>query len=130
MAVIRSVAKWLGIFLLTCTVTGAIYQQIGSLADRRNLPPPGQMVIVDNRQIHVFCTGLGTTTIVLDSGLGGWSTHWYRIQPALAKFARVCSFDRPGLGWSDAGGTSFDGLAAASELSRIVVAAHIKTPFV
>ena len=130
MAIIWRIAKWIGIFVLACILAGAIYQQIGSLIDRRNLPPPGRMVVVDNRQIHVLCVGGGAATIVLDSGLGGWSTYWYRIQPALAQFARVCSFDRPGLGWSDGGGKSFDGLAAASEFSGIVAAAQIKTPFV
>ena len=129
MAVIRCIAKWIGIFLLVCVVAGAIYQQVASFVDRRTLPPPGRMLLVDNRQIHVLCLGSRKTTIVLDAGLGGWSTHWYRIQPALAKFARVCSFDRPGLGWSDAGGKAFDGVAAASELSRIVAAAQISTPF-
>jgi pimeloyl-ACP methyl ester carboxylesterase len=127
--VLGRIFKWLGLLVLAVVLAGAAYQQIGTMADARAVPPPGRMVAVDGLQIHVHCIGAGKRTFVLDAG-GQWSTHWYRIQPELANSGRVCAFDRPGLGWSESGGRAFDGRAAAAELSRIVAATQIGTPFV
>jgi CubicO group peptidase (beta-lactamase class C family) len=41
-------------------------------------------------------------TVVLEAGLTQDSDTWNKVQPAVAKFARVCSYDRAGLGTSDA----------------------------
>ena len=38
---------------------------------------------------------------MLDAGTPGFSAQWGWIQPAIAEFATVVSYDRPGLGWSD-----------------------------
>jgi hypothetical protein len=38
----------------------------------------------------------------MDSGLGGTVLDWQLIQPELAKFMRVCTYDRAGTGWSEA----------------------------
>jgi pimeloyl-ACP methyl ester carboxylesterase len=130
MRILRRFLKGLGLTVLAAVLAGGIYQQIGTRIDARALPPPGRMVVVDGRRIHVLCTGAGERTLVLDSGLAGWSTMWYRVQPALAEHWRVCSLDRPGLGWSEAGGDAFDAAAAAAELSRIADAARIARPFV
>jgi pimeloyl-ACP methyl ester carboxylesterase len=40
---------------------------------------------------------------VLESGGGMTSNEWTPVQPDVAKFTRVCSYDRAGLGWSDSG---------------------------
>ena len=34
-------------------------------------------------------------------GLDGSYLDWYKVQPQVAKFTRVCSYDRAGYGWSD-----------------------------
>jgi pimeloyl-ACP methyl ester carboxylesterase len=130
MRIVARILRWLGIVVLAVLLAGAIYQQIGTWIDARAFPPPGRIVAVDGRRIHLVCTGAGERTLVLDSGAGGWSTMWYRLQPALAQHWRVCSLDRPGLGWSEAGGDAFDAGAAASDLSRIADAARIARPFV
>jgi pimeloyl-ACP methyl ester carboxylesterase len=38
---------------------------------------------------------------LLDAGTPGFSAQWGWVQPAIAEFATVVSYDRPGLGWSD-----------------------------
>lgn len=63
---------------------------------------PGESgyVEVDGHQVHLSIAGAGPITVVLEAG-GGWSlSEWDRVQPALAAFARVVSYDRPGLGKS------------------------------
>ena len=56
------------------------------------------------RKLHINCMGMniaGGPTIILESGFGNPSSVWNRVQPEVAKYARVCSYDRAGLGTSD-----------------------------
>ncbi|HZU44398.1 MAG TPA: alpha/beta fold hydrolase [Terriglobales bacterium] len=131
MRIFKKVLKWSGIALVPLAVAGFLFSQIGQAMNRRHLAPPSrEMVTIEGRQVHVMCSGQGTRVFVLESGLGGWSVYWWRIQPELAKNARVCSFDREGMGWSDRHpGAAHDGVAAAEELRMIVNAAGIPRPF-
>jgi hypothetical protein len=103
----RSWAAWLGYFfsglfglLLLLAFAGAIYQKIEYSQDRRMNPPSGQLVDVGGYRMHIDCIGKGSPTAVLDSGLSDSSLSWYKVQPEVAQFTRVCSYDRAGLGWS------------------------------
>ena len=37
----------------------------------------------------------------MESGNGNFSLNWGRVPREVAKFTRVCTYDRAGLGWSD-----------------------------
>jgi pimeloyl-ACP methyl ester carboxylesterase len=54
--------------------------------------------------MHIHCQGdpAAGPAVVLDSGQAEPGMAWASVQPAVARFARVCAFDRAGLGWSDA----------------------------
>jgi pimeloyl-ACP methyl ester carboxylesterase len=82
-------------------IAGATYEAIASARDRRLYPPPGKLVDIGGRRLHIHCTGTGSPTVILDAGLGDPSLYWFLVQPEIAKFTRVCSYDRAGLGWSD-----------------------------
>ena len=62
---------------------------------------PGLRVDVGGYKLHINCTGQGTPMVVLDSGFGDSYVSWMKVQPQIAKFTRVCSYDRAGLGYSD-----------------------------
>jgi hypothetical protein len=64
-------------------------------------PPQGKLYTVDGSKMHLYCTGEGSPTIILDAGLGNDSLIWANVQPTLSKTTRVCSYDRAGFGWSD-----------------------------
>jgi len=64
-------------------------------------PPQGRLYTVDGYKMHLYCTGEGSPTIVLDAGLGNDSLIWANVQPTLSQTTRVCSYDRAGFGWSD-----------------------------
>lgn len=49
---------------------GAVYQAVGTARDRRRFPPPGRLVRVNNRLMHIHVTGEGTPTVVFESGMG------------------------------------------------------------
>jgi hypothetical protein len=56
----------------------------------RENPTPGQLVDVGGFKMHVNCTGKGSPTVILVSGLDDFSIAWSRVQPEIAKSTRVC----------------------------------------
>ena len=55
---------------------------------------------------------------------------WSLVQPALARITRVCSYDRAGFGWSDAGPFPRTAGRIADELRRLLARAAVEPPFV
>jgi pimeloyl-ACP methyl ester carboxylesterase len=88
-------------FICFAMLAGAIYQSEKTAADLTAFPPPGHMISVNGVNLHLFCMGSGLPTLILEAGLGENSLEWYPVQSKLAQKTRVCSYDRPGLGWSD-----------------------------
>jgi pimeloyl-ACP methyl ester carboxylesterase len=123
-----------GLVLLALVILIALlglgYQAIGSAVDAQNDPPPGRLVDVGGYRIHLYCTGEGSPTVLLDSGLGGSWLDWSWVQPALAKTTRVCSYDRAGMGWSDAGPEPRDAQHAVEELHTLLQNAEVTGPII
>lgn len=120
----------IAISIAVALVVGALYQIITTRVDAAKYLPPGQIVEVNGRKMHVNCTGQGSPTVILESGLGGGSLDWSLAQPEVAKFARVCSYDRAGIVWSSAGGGRRDADQITSELRETLEAAHLAPPYV
>jgi pimeloyl-ACP methyl ester carboxylesterase len=122
----RVVALIIGLALL-----GAIYESLTEAADEKTYPPPGQLVDVGGYRLHINCTGTGSPTVVIVSGLGDWSTSWGGVvQPEVAKTTRLCTYDRPGLGWSDASSLPGDAAQFAKELHTLLQNANVPGPYV
>jgi len=67
-----------------------------------DFPPPGRLVEFDGRSSHIYCTGQGSPTILLESGLddrGSWG--WDHLRDDLSRVSRVCAYDRAGTTWSE-----------------------------
>jgi pimeloyl-ACP methyl ester carboxylesterase len=109
---------------------GALYQWIAGSRDRRSNPPPGRFVEVNGLRMHFSCIGQGSPTVVLDSGLSDTWLHWYKVQPEVAKFTRVCAYDRAGLGWSDPRPGPRTSRAIAEEMHTLLRNAGLAPPFV
>jgi pimeloyl-ACP methyl ester carboxylesterase len=54
--------------------------------------PTGRRVDIGARALYLDCTGGGGPTVVLE---GGIASDWAAVQPVVAGFTRVCSYDRP-----------------------------------
>src|SRR6266702_7435459 len=65
--------------------------------------PPGRLIDIGGRKLHLYCTGTGSPTVILMAGGGAFSIDWALVQPKVAQNTRVCSYDRAGLAWSDPG---------------------------
>jgi pimeloyl-ACP methyl ester carboxylesterase len=109
---------------------GTVYQAVATYLDRRNHPPPGRLVEIDGCRLHVQATGAGGPSVVLEAGLGGMSSAWGWIQPETAKFSRVVSYDRGGLGWSGPDGAPKTAALAAQRLRSILQLSSIPPPYV
>lgn len=110
--------------------SGVVYQELGSRADAKNLLPPGEMVNVNGVQMHLNCFGEGYPTVVLEAGATGFSSTWAWVQAELANHVRVCSYDRAGMGWSEASLTPRDGETIASELRTLLRNAEEEGPYI
>jgi pimeloyl-ACP methyl ester carboxylesterase len=91
---------------------------------------PGKLYTVNGRRMHLFCTGQGSPTIVLDAGLGNDSMIWGTVQPVLARDTQVCSYDRAGFGWSEPRPGVRDSNAISSELHGLLTEAGITGPII
>src|SRR5437762_1234249 len=81
------------------------------------------------RRLHVRSSGRGGPMVVLESGIAASSLSWTLVQPQVAEFTRVCSYDRAGLGWSDAAGPTVTAAGNADALATMLRALAIPPPY-
>ncbi len=91
---------------------------------------PGQLYDIGTHRLHLFCSGQGSPTVVIDSGLGGFSLEWQTVQANLSSKVKVCSYDRAGYGWSDPGPAPRTSQQIAKELHSLLEVARIDGPYI
>ena len=106
--------------VVAAVVTGAAYQWFETRKDLALTPPPGRLVDIGGYRLHFWCTGEGAPAVILDTGLGGSSADWGFVQPGVARFTRVCSYDRAGMGYSDSGPSPRTARRIANELAELL----------
>ena len=120
----------LGALLVMAALSGAAYQWLATRKELAATPPPGHLVDVGGYRLHLWCTGNGAPAVVLDAGLGGTSAGWGFVQPDVARFTRVCSYDRAGMGYSDSGPSPRTARRIANELAELLARSEIAAPVV
>lgn len=106
----------------------------------------GPVDIGDGREIHLECHGTGSSTVVLVSGLGDNAEIWNLPPTAaapsnpepptvygdVARFTRVCAYDRPGTGGSRSTEVTQPTSAqtSADDLEKLLSASGERAPFV
>ena len=93
-------------------------------------PPPGKLVDLGGYKLHLNGTGRGSPTVVLSAGAGDFSTDWALVQPTVATFTRVCSYDRSGAAWSDLGPKPRTIHQEVFDLERLLRAAGERGPYI
>jgi pimeloyl-ACP methyl ester carboxylesterase len=132
--VLSTIAVLLGLGLIAT----ATWKNLRLEADReraaalatQSYPPPGKLVDIGGRRLHIDCTGSGSPTVILEAGGGAYAIDWALVQPKIAETTRVCSYDRAGLGWSDAGPADETVEETVSDLHSLLDAAGEKGPYV
>ena len=91
---------------------------------------PGQLVAVNGFRLNLYCMGSGTPAVVFDSGWEDWAPAWSTVQPKIAKWTRVCSYDRAGVGFSEPGPMPRTSVRIAEELRTALHKAGIAGPHI
>ena len=77
-------------------------QKVGPAAGHG--PFAGRVAIRGDRRLYLECRGSGRPTVMLEAGTGNLGSIWTEppdgpgppVLPAVARFTRVCAYDRPG----------------------------------
>jgi pimeloyl-ACP methyl ester carboxylesterase len=116
--------------LIMAASAGALYQRIATRKELATSPPPGRLVDIGGHRLHIWCTGEGAPPVILETGLGGSSVDWGFVQPEIARFTRVCSYDRAGMGYSDPGPSPRTARRIARELTQLLDRSGVTGPVV
>src|ERR1700733_7709686 len=92
--------------------------------------PIGALVDVGGYRVHLYCLGQGSPTVMIIGA--AFSFDWALVQPEVAKFTRVCSFDPSGTAWSDPfkGATAPTCNQRVDEIHQLIMRAPVDGPFV
>ncbi len=126
---LRYFLSGLATILVLLAFCGAIYEQVGRRKDTA-ATIPGELVDVGGYRMHIVCQGQGSPAILLESGLGDDWLSWLKVQPDVAKFTRVCSYDRAGMGFSDPTPKPRTSTAIAEELHTLLDRARVAPPYI
>lgn len=130
----RRISEWIllsFVILLFFVIVGSTLFNVAALRYYRSIyPAPGKMYTVNGKQMHLYCTGQGSPTIILDAGMGNNSLIWGAVQPELSKTTQVCSYDRAGMGWSAPQPGPRDADNIVSQLHALLQQAGVSAPLV
>lgn len=112
------------------TVTPLLATTTATLPSAEGPTANGSVVTVGDRALFLSCMGEKKPTVLLEAGLGADHTSWDLVQPAVAQFARVCSYDRAGLGQSDPAPTPRTSQDVVQDLHQLLQNAGEAGPYI
>lgn len=127
---LRRIALALLAIPIALLALGASYEALMAAGDAERYPPPGRLVDIGGRRLHLHCVGGGGPTVVFEAGHAGTSIDWALVQQQLAGEARVCAYERAGLGWSDPGPLPRTPERIVDDLRALLTAAGEPGPYV
>ena len=134
---VGSLTNWQAVLagaVLLSVLIGLTHQAVATSIEARRFPPPGRLVDIGGYRLHILESGRehreSGPPIILDAGLGDCSLTWSLVQPELARFGCVYSYDRAGLGWSDSSPTSRTSTQIIRELRALISTAGIEKPYI
>jgi pimeloyl-ACP methyl ester carboxylesterase len=127
---VRRLAGFVATVVVFLVLAGATYQGVATSLERRDFQRPGGLGDVGGFQLHIYCVGTGSPTVVLEAAAGSLSAAWGQVQEKVARKTRVCSYDRDGLGWSETRDGRYEPSRVPAELRALLEEAHEPAPFV
>lgn len=85
---------------------------------------------VNGHRLFGLLSGEGETTVILDSGLGGTSEDWAKVQPEVGNFSKVFSYSRAGLGKSEKASIPRTCQDIIEDLRSFLSSAKLKPPYI
>lgn len=106
---------------------GSVYEVLSRHWTKAKYPPPGRLIDVGGRNIHLDCRGQGSPTVILEAGLDNYGTlSWAKVHDSVARLTRACAYDRAGIMWSEPKATPQHADAVADDLHALLAAAGEK----
>jgi pimeloyl-ACP methyl ester carboxylesterase len=128
---LRRIALAFATLVVAVVVAGVGYEMLGRWRAARDFPPPGALVEIGGRRLHIDCRGSGSPTIVLVSGLDVLGAlAWSAVHDSLAVTSRTCAYSRAGIMWSDASPDPVTGKGIADDLRAALANAGEPAPYV
>ncbi len=85
---------------------------------------------VNGHRLFGLLSGEGETTVILESGLGGTSEDWIKVQPEVANFSKVFSYSRAGLGKSEKASIPRNCKDIIDDLRSLLSQANLNPPYI
>lgn len=130
----RWTTRFLGAIALVLSVlaiAGFTYEQLGRSRDRSHPFRIGDGIDVGGRTINIDCAGTGSPTVILEAGGGGRGGYgWRTVQSGVAKFTKVCWYDRAGEGWSDSAPSVRNSSMVVNDLHEVLQRIQTHGPIV
>jgi pimeloyl-ACP methyl ester carboxylesterase len=132
----RGVRRLVLAFLVVTAVllaAGAFYQWLSVRAEASRYPPPGALVDIGGRRLHLVCVGEsapGQPTVIFEPGGFSGARSFEKARLEIATQARVCSYDHAGTGWSDPGPSVTSIGTLVDDLERLLRNANVQPPYV
>ncbi|HLG56341.1 MAG TPA: alpha/beta fold hydrolase [Vicinamibacterales bacterium] len=82
-------------------IGGLLFEAYADAQAVREFLPPGKMVDIGGRRLHLVCIGKGEPTVLFEASGWGNALSSSKARERLANRTMVCSYDRRGRGWSD-----------------------------
>jgi pimeloyl-ACP methyl ester carboxylesterase len=123
----------ISVVILSCAALlgGYFYENNAAAREAKRFPPPGQLVDVGGRSIHLLCKGdAAGPTVVIEPGAGEPAMLWWSVQDQISAFARVCTYDRAGYQWSAPFSEQRSIEDRARELHEVLARANVPAPYV
>jgi pimeloyl-ACP methyl ester carboxylesterase len=80
--------------------------------------------------LHFIDKGVSGPTVIFESGISATCLNWMRVRADVARFAHACTYDRAGLGWSDAAKSPRTTSMIIDELHSMLEAAEVPPPYI
>lgn len=122
--------KWsflIGIFLL---LLGILFEQYSRWQLEKSAFTDKTFVNIHGKPLHYVKKGQGNCTVVFQSGMGSGHGIWREIQDSLASDAVTLSYDRNGLGLSEANSTPATNDAISEELQLLLEKTNCPKPYI
>ena len=127
---VKRIALFLMAAIIILLISGTIYQNQTMASDLENYPPPGEMINVGDFEMHLYCEGESSPTVVFESGLGDSSLSWWTIRETIAQETRTCVYDRASMGWSDFTNTVPDRNYVVNNLHSLLENSGEEAPYI
>jgi pimeloyl-ACP methyl ester carboxylesterase len=116
--------------IVALLAAGTLYQAWSVEREATQFPPPGMLVDVGGRKLHLVCIGQGVPAVIFEASGFGNSLSFSAARDEIAAQTEVCSYDRLGTGWSDPGPDVVSVGILADDLGALLEQANVPPPYI